>query len=453
MNSHPQPLSSAPGPALSRRELLARSGAALVGAVLLPGATQGARPPTPTSQPESITGKNWPKQRALFERAWLDLLGDFPAEIPPLRPVLKQVAVEEGVTRYHVSFQSEADDRVTAWLLVPESAKRRRAPGIICLHSTTFGTGKDSTIGLAGMRPGQPPEQWAEFYRNPEVGQAYGRDLARRGYVTLSIDFLTDGERIRPGEKLMDTRGFYTRHPEWSMIGKNIWDIQRSVDFLQSLDFVDGAQIGCTGWSLGGHMTVFAAAFEPRITAAIGNGGVLDWHRTSNAWARPDDMTNSAELIRRLGYNPNSGPYIYIKKFRPYLADLKKPLPVDFDSLLMMVAPRPLLILSSEWEFYSHKVLPKCRKAQQVYLEWQDAEGLPSVAAARRTRRGYDRTVDYYGHHNRVPAERIPVQLAEIGAGDCFSWFSFPGGHSLPSAAQLISYGWFDRWLGHLPRA
>lgn len=430
---------------------MARGGAALAGMALLRntgrGATEGP------SQSEPITGKNWPKHRSGYERAWLDLLGDFPKEIPPLRPEMKQVAVENGIIRYHVSFQSEPDDRVTAWLLVPEGAKRRRTPAIICLHSTTFGTGKDSTIGLAGMRPGQPAEQWEEFYRNPEVGQAYGRDLAWHGYVTLSIDFLTDGERIRPGERLMDTRGFYARHPEWSMIGKNIWDIQRSVDFLQSLDFVDGTQIGCTGWSLGGHMTVFAAAFEPRITVAIANGGVLDWHRPTNAWARPDDMKNSPELIRRLGYNPNSGPYIYIKKFRPYVADPSKPVPVDFDSLMMMVAPRPLLILSSEWEFYSHKILPKVRKAQQVYLEWQDAEGLPSVAAARRTRRGYDRTVDYYAHHNLIPPGRIPTQLERVSAGDCFSWFSFPGGHSLPKAAQLVSYGWFDRWLGFLPSA
>lgn len=430
---------------LSRRDLFTAGGVALAGAAFLPAAA-GA-PAT-----ESTTGKNWPRRRQEIERGWLDLLGAFPTEVPPLRPVMKQVAVEQGVTRYHVSFQSEADDRVTAWLLVPESAKGKRVPAIICLHSTTFGTGKDSTIGLAGMRPGQPPEQWAEFYRNPEVGQAYGRDLARHGYVTLSIDFLTDGERIRPGEKLMDTRGFYARHPEWSMVGKNIWDIRRSVDFLQSLDFVDGTQIGCTGWSLGGHMTVFAAAFEPRITVSISNGGVLDWHRaTSNAWARPDDMTNSAELIRRLGYNPNSGPYIYIKKFRPYLADKARPLPADFDGLMMLVAPRPLLILSSEWEYYSHKVLPKCLAAAKVYHEWRDTPGLPSVIAARKARRGYDRTVDYYQHHNRIPPERIPGMLETLGAGDCFAWFSFPGGHSLPGAAQLVSYGWFDRWLGFLP--
>lgn len=432
----------------SRRRLIGGGSAALLGAAVAPLVGQGA---SAARAAETPVAEPWPKRRPGVERAWFDLLGDFPKTIVLLQPKMTQVAVENGVTRYHVSFQAEEDDRVTAWLLVPESARRKPAPGIVCLHSTTFGTGKDSTIGLAGMWPGQPPEQWQDFYRNPEVGQAYGRDLAQHGYVTLSIDFLTDGERIRPGERLMDTRGFYTRHPEWSMIGKNIWDIMRSVDFLQSLDFVARDQIGCTGWSLGGHTTVFAAAFEPRITAAISNGGVLDWHQTSNAWARPDDMENSAELIRRLGFNPKSGPYIYIKKFRPYVADPSKRVPVDFDDLMMMVAPRPLLILSSEEEFYGHKLLPKCRRAQQVYLDWKDTPGLPGVVEARKARRGYDRTVDYYQFHNRIPPERMPSLLAELGAGDCFSWFSFPGGHSLPKVAQHYMYGWFDRWLGFSP--
>ncbi|MCW5550373.1 MAG: acetylxylan esterase [Opitutaceae bacterium] len=431
---------------LTRRELLS------AGATVLAGTTLGlTRTHAQTSGPTVVAppvGQNWPAQRDKFKRAWLDLLGEFPAEKLPLDPVIRKVAVENGVTRYHVTFRAETDDRVVAWLLVPERARRKPVPGIVCLHSTTFGTGKDSTIGLAGMRPGTPPEQWQEFYRNPEVGQAYGRDLAEHGYVTLSPDFATDGERIRPGERLMDTRPFYRRHPGWSMIGKNTWDIMRCVDFLQSLDYVDGKRIGCTGWSLGGHCTLFAAAFDERITAAVPNGGVLDWHLPSNAWARPDDMQNSPALIRRLGYNPKSGPYIYIKKFRPWVADPSRPLPVDFDSLLMMVAPRPLLILSSEWEFYSHKILPKIRRALPVYFDWRDSPGLPKVIAGRQQRRGYARTVDYYAHHNLIPEERLLRHLEALGAGDCLQWISFAGGHSLPATARLHMLGWFDRWLG-----
>lgn len=432
---------------LSRRQMLALGAPALAASVL---AATRASTAVPGGEPPA-TGDAWPARRERYRRAWLDLLGRFPEEKPPLESVIREVAVEDGITRYHVTFRSETDDRVVAWLLVPARARRQPAPAIVCLHSTTFGTGKDSTIGLAGMRPGTPAAQWAEFYRNPEVGQAYGRDLARHGYVTISPDFVTDGERIRPGERLMDTRPFYQRHPEWSMMGKNTWDIMRCVDFLETLDFVDATRIGCTGWSLGGHCTLFAAAFDERIGAAIPNGGVLDWHLPSNAWARPDDMVNSPGLIRRLGYNPHSGPYIYIRKFRPWVADPQKPLPVDFDSLMMMCAPRPLLILSSEWEFYSHKILPKIRKAQPVYFEWKDTPGLPSVLAARRNRRGYSVTVDYYAHHNLIPEERLVRNLDSLGAGDCLQWISFPGGHSLPASARLHLFGWFDRWLGHAP--
>lgn len=396
---------------------------------------------------------SWSERRQRIERSWLELLGDFPTEIPSLQPVMKEVAREGGITRYHVSFRAEPDDRVTAWLLVPDSARSQPAPAIICIHSTTFGSGKDSTVGLAGMFPGDPPEQWEARYRNPDPGQAFGLALARHGYVTLSIDLLTDGERVRPGERVLDTRGFYARHPGWSMMGKNTWDIMRSVDYLQSLDWVAGERIGCIGWSLGGHSSVFAGAFDPRIAATVSIGGVLDWHRGANHWARPDDAESSPELGRRFGFSPNSGPYIYIKKFRPYVADPTKPVPVDFDELMMMVAPRPLLILSSEWEFYSHKLIPKCIEVAKLYASWRDAPGLPGVVEARRARRGYDRTLDYYAFHNGVSAEQMPGMLGQLGAGDCFGWFSYPGGHGLPREARLLSAGWFDRWLGHDPTA
>jgi hypothetical protein len=44
-------------------------------------------------------------------------------------------------------------------------------------------------------------------------------------------------------------------------------------------------------------------------------------------------------------------------------------------------------------------------------------------------------------------------QLSQLGAGDCFSWFSFPGGHSFPPVARALTFAWFDRWLGHVPPA
>ena len=133
---------------------------------------------TPLS--EILPDKPWPERRKEVERRWLDLLGDFPKDIPALRPEMKEIAKEDGVTRYHVSFQTEADDRVTAWLLVPDAARKKPTPAIICIHSTTFGSGKDSTVGISGRRPVDPP-------RDPKVGATYGKDLARHGFVLVIV--------------------------------------------------------------------------------------------------------------------------------------------------------------------------------------------------------------------------------------------------------------------------
>ena len=336
---------------------------------------------------EILPDRPWLERRQEIERRWLEILGPFPKEIPELKPVMRKVEHTGGLARYHVSFQAEPDDRVTAWLLVPDAARIKPTPAIVCVHSTTWGSGKDQVIGLSGRRPVDPP-------RDAQVGADYGMTLARHGFVTLSIDLLTDGERIDPKHRVMDTRPFYLKHPEWSIIGKSIWDIMRSVDFLQTLEFVDPKHIGCTGWSLGGHTAVFAAAFDERITATVSNGGVLDWWRHVDAWSRKpsswepwrkgvDAPTSSKKLEKRFGFKTNSGPYVYIKGFRRYIDDPSLRIPVDFDSLMAMVAPRPLLVISTEHEFYRHKFFPKAQETLDVYVNWQDA-GRTAPAPSKR---------------------------------------------------------------------
>lgn len=424
----------------TRRDLIAGGAAALAGASLLRATPAQAATPAAKSA-------HWHGRRAAAERAWLDLLGDFPTTIPALEPIMRKVTLEPGcpserltaeqlavlkqqmadekgaIDRFHVTFQTEADDRVTGWLLVPESARDQSAPAMICIHSTTRGSGKDQTVGLSGATPVSQPD-------TTDGGRSYGLHLARYGYVTLSIDLLTDGERVEPGEEVMQSRPFYARRPEWSIVGKNTWDIMRSVDFLQTLDFVVPAQIGCIGLSLGGHTAVFAGAFEPRLAATISVGGVLDWHRPGEHWAR------------------GAGRYIYIKKFRPYVDDTTLPVPADFDELMMLVAPRPLLILSSEWEFHNRRnLLGKCLEVAKVYRDWRDVEGLPSVLEARKARRSYQKTLSYYKERSNITPEKMESDLESLGAGDCFAWFSYPGGHSYPPVARQFSLAWLDRWL------
>src|SRR5690349_10816413 len=128
---------------LTRRDMLTTGLPMLAATVLAPNILQAATPPAGAKAP---TGKAWPARRKEVELAWLKLLGPFPTELPPLQPVLRkvtlgpdcpsaqmtpqqlgvlktQMAEEAGaIERYHVSFQSEKDDRVTGWLLVPAGA-------------------------------------------------------------------------------------------------------------------------------------------------------------------------------------------------------------------------------------------------------------------------------------------------------------------------------------------
>lgn len=497
---------------------------------------QADAPPPPN--PAVDAGAKWPARRAQLEKEWLKILGSFPASKPPLDVQIlsteKVPALPEdptypsragAITRYKVKFRAEADSSggtqsdiwIYGWLLVPDSAKEAhekqglQTPAVICLHSTTYGSGKSSPAGVAGRfasdpklgfvgRPdlvGKDPRYDNNSMPDPNDaeamhawyagGRASGLLLAKQGFVTLSIDMLGDGERIEPGQRPLDTRQFYKQRyadpmaeGAWSCMGKWIWDVMRSVDYLQSLPYVNPKGIGCTGWSWGGHVTLFAAAFDQRIAAAVPNGGVLDWDRPkyppgykgkpkANQWCRqpstwepwqPDATeppSSGSESLRRWGFLQNSGPAIMMPKFYKYTLPENRDLelPVGFESLMMMVAPRPLLILSSEIEFKQHDILPKCMETMKVYAQWQDVQGsgLPSPLQARKERRGYAETQAYYVNNNEYSPKAIDSYLNSLRAGDCFSWFSFPGGHSYPFSAQMVTTGWFGRWMGLYPAA
>ena len=66
----------------------------------------------------------------------------------------------------------------------------------------------------------------------------------------------------------------------------------------------------------------------------------------------------------------------------------------------------------------------------------------------RKERLGWDKTLEYYGTEYGMGPEKVEGMIEELGAGDAFSWFSFPGGHGWPGVAQRNSFAWFDRWLG-----
>jgi Abhydrolase family len=325
---------------------------------------------------QPLTAAVWPKEKKRIEAAVIELLGQFPDEKPPLEAKMHSEADCGGYVRRKISIQVEPGDRMPAWLLVPKELKGR-VPAVICMYGTTSGAGKDVTVGLSGRKPGSDP------VRN----LAFAIDIVEAGFVALAPDYLRDGERTPKSGRPYDTTEFYERHPDWSIVGKDVWDNGRAVDYLQSLEFVDGERIGMTGHSYGGHSTIFAAALEPRIKVVVSNGPVSDFLHHGMHWAVSKGASASQSL-------PN---------LRPYVLDHTRPLPVTFYEFTSLIAPRPLWVGQAAGEH---------RPMEEV-----------NYAAVR----------DVY---------------AALDASDRVKYYWYAGDHGFPPAARRSMVAWFQRWFG-----
>jgi hypothetical protein len=102
--------------------------------------------------------------------------------------------------------------------------------------------------------------------------QQVGHSLAVNGYVCLTIDPWGAGERTT-------VHGDYEYHGSnlgaslmnigESLLGIQVSDNMRGVDLLSSLSRVDPERIGATGASGGGNQTMWLAAVDERVKAAV----------------------------------------------------------------------------------------------------------------------------------------------------------------------------------------
>ena len=324
------------------------------------------------------TKDNWPRQRGRILAGVEKVLGRPPrGEEGPLDA---RILGEEDCGRYvrrKVSIRVHPDDRMPAYLLIPKNL-RGRVPAVVCFYGTTSGAGKETTVGLSGGKPGSPPEK----------NRDYAVWMAEAGFVAFAGDYLRDGERVMPGRRPYDTTDFYEQYPDWSIHGKDAWDTSRAIDYLETLDFVDGDRIGMIGHSYGGHSTIFTAALEPRIKAAVANGPVSDFLHHGTHWAVPKGGGNSQSL----------------PAMRPYVLDPTTPAPVTFYEFTSLIAPRPLLV------------------GQAV---------------------GERRPMEEENH------AAVKQVYTALGAPEAVKYVWYPGDHDFPPAMREAAVGWFRRWLGH----
>ena len=324
----------------------------------------------------------WMEKRRSVRRRFLALLRD---EAGPTPPRDLQVVVERewdggGFRIQDISYQVEADERAHAYVAVPEGPVPDGGyPGVVCLHGTT-NWGARRTLGL-------PPEPGDPHATKIMAGLDYARQLVRRGYVTISPEHFCAARRV-PQEGPYETAAFYRKHPDWSAAGKYVYDSRIASSVLAARAEVDAGRLGVTGHSLGGHGSIWLAAYDDRIRCAVPscpaatfreNPVPLEWSR--DRW------------------------YIYFPQLRDEFVAGNR-VQCDFHEMMSLIAPRPLL--------------------ERFALN----DGDPT------------------GQAHRV---MLHLKLHELyrllGEEPAHAFLVFGDDHSIPDLSHAYMLSWMDRWL------
>lgn len=236
-----------------RREFLTQSAA---GAAMILGtpALAGSAGAAPSSAP----GK--PQTPDELRAKLLQCLGGPWPEPCDLKPVVGQTVQKEGYRLESVTYEVEPNDRVPAYVLVPDGVSASHpAPAVAVWHqhNGAYHLGKVEPAGLAG----------SPMHHT-------GVALAKLGYVVICPDALCFGER-----RNKDLAGGNFERFEFlryvvagkCMAWKNILDMRRAVDYLCTRPEVNKDRIGCYGHSMGSTHTWLVGPWEPRLKCLVGN--------------------------------------------------------------------------------------------------------------------------------------------------------------------------------------
>ena len=182
--------------------------------------------------------------------------------------------------------------------------------------------------------------------------------LVRRGFAVLAFDQIGFGTRVR------DAREFYLRYPNWSLMGKMVADTRAAIDAATSLTMVDPQRVSIVGYALGGKVGLLTAALDDRVKAlaVVAAFDPLRLDTKDKGVEGVLQYSNLHGLIPRLGF----------------FAGHEDRLPVDFDAVLAMVAPRPVLVVAPALDRYARvdDVRAEVGQAQRVYERMGKAENL-----------------------------------------------------------------------------
>ena len=232
----------------------------------------------------------------------------------------------DGYEAQKILFNINAWEKVMAYLLVPDT---RKAPALLMLHDhgAHFSIGKEKMV-----RPFEvdstllaDADDWAQRCYD---GIYVGDELAKAGYVVLSIDALFWGDRGRKEGVRYDSQQALAAN--MLQMGTSwgawiTWDDMRAAQFLAHLPMVDKGRVGCLGFSMGSYRSWMLAAMSDDVKAAA----AICW-------------MNDTENLMTLTNNQNKGGSAY-SMLIPGIRNL-----MDYPHVASLACPKPMLFYNGD---------------------------------------------------------------------------------------------------------
>ena len=216
---------------------------------------------------------------------------------------VSSVIVRDNITRIFLTYESFDGTNIPAYLFVPPTPGHK--PAIIVLHGHPWhenGEGISETAGLV------------DSYQHSNA-----LELARSGYVTLTIEFRGFGylgSRAQSEHRLVAHNAILGGSFYKAVLCK---DIRYAFEFLRSFEGVNPQRVGITGASLGGELAVTYAALDERIKVVVFQSFGGQVGPEQGIVGQASDQPHYDHII------PNHNVYLYR------------------EDMFFLIAPRPLL--------------------------------------------------------------------------------------------------------------
>lgn len=241
----------------------------------------------------------------------------------PFDPVVLDEVDRGDYLASRVAFDVTAESRVLALMLTPKGDGPFPAVLMLHDHGARFDIGKEKSVEpWYDEARRASAQEWADKYF---TGRFPGDELARRGYVVLSVDALGWGDREGNGYEAQQALASNMIGLGSSLGGLMALEDVRAAAFLAGQPQVDPDRVAALGFSMGGFRAWQVAALSDAVDAAV----VVNWMSTMKGLMVPGNNTLRGQSAFYLSH-PGLGRYL------------------DFPDVASLAAPKPMLFFAGE---------------------------------------------------------------------------------------------------------